>query len=116
MKQEGKTVKYGPTDVYIAEPKQGAGDKSKAILLLTDVFGLGLVNNKLLADDWARAGFYTYVPDLFDGDYLTDARKGDPKVSLAMGSEKKGEVGGGRGGKSHSESRTLFRYVINSLT
>jgi len=64
-RQDGKTVKYGPTDVYIAEPKQGAGDKSKAVLLLTDVFGLGLVNNKLLADDWARAGYYTYVPDLF---------------------------------------------------
>ncbi|CAK5268067.1 unnamed protein product, partial [Mycena citricolor] len=40
----------------------------KAILFLTDVFGLPLVNNKLLADDFARNGFKTYVPDLFAGD------------------------------------------------
>nr|CDP31833.1 Putative carboxymethylenebutenolidase [Podospora anserina S mat+] len=38
-----------------------------AILLLTDVFGLNLLQNKLLADSFARAGYLTLVPDLFAG-------------------------------------------------
>ena len=39
-----------------------------AIVLLTDVFGLGLRNSKLLADQFAsRLGYDVYVPDLFDG-------------------------------------------------
>lgn len=33
-------------DVYVAEPKEG-GDKSKAVLFLTDIFGLDLINNKV---------------------------------------------------------------------
>lgn len=60
----GKDITYGPTDVYVAEP--ASGDKSKAVLFLTDIFGLGLVNNKLLVDDFATAGYYTLAPDLFD--------------------------------------------------
>jgi dienelactone hydrolase len=72
-------TKFGNTDVYIAEPK--GGDKSKVVLFLTDIFGLGLNNNKLLADDYARAGFYTVVPDLFAGDILTDEMKDAPGVS-----------------------------------
>ena len=74
-----KIVKFGNTDVYIAEPK--GGDKSKAVLFLTDIYGLGINNNKLLADDYARAGFYTVVPDLFAGDVLTDEMKDAPGVS-----------------------------------
>ncbi|CAP68361.1 uncharacterized protein PODANS_7_3300, partial [Podospora anserina S mat+] len=38
-----------------------------AFLLLTDVFGLNLLQNKLLADSFARAGYLTLVPDLFAG-------------------------------------------------
>jgi hypothetical protein len=33
-------------EVYVAEPKEG-GDKSKALIYASDVFGLGLVNNKV---------------------------------------------------------------------
>jgi len=42
--------------------------KDKAVLFLTDACGLELVNNKLLADDYARNGCKTIVPDLFNGD------------------------------------------------
>lgn len=38
--------KINGVDVYVGEPKEG-GDKSKALLFLSDVFGLGLVNNKV---------------------------------------------------------------------
>jgi dienelactone hydrolase len=39
-----------------------------AILYLPDAYGLELVNNKLLADDFARAGYFTVIPDIFRGD------------------------------------------------
>lgn len=35
----------------------GDYDKTKALLFCPDVFGLGIKNNKLLADDFARNGF-----------------------------------------------------------
>ncbi|KAK3946831.1 Alpha/Beta hydrolase protein [Pseudoneurospora amorphoporcata] len=38
-----------------------------AILYLTDVFGLALPENLLLADSFARAGYLTVAPDLFSG-------------------------------------------------
>jgi hypothetical protein len=41
-----QTRKINGVDVYVGEPKEG-GDKSKALLFLTDVFGIGLVNNKV---------------------------------------------------------------------
>ncbi|KAJ9097241.1 hypothetical protein QFC21_004910 [Naganishia friedmannii] len=64
---KGQVQKISGHDVYVAEPKEG-GDKSKALLLLSDVFGLGLVNNKLLADDYARQGYHTYLVDYLSGD------------------------------------------------
>lgn len=72
-------VKYGPTEVYVAEPASSS-KSTKALLLLSDVFGLGLVNTKLLADDFARAGYHVYAPDLFRGEPLTDSLMADPKV------------------------------------
>jgi len=41
---------------------------SNAILFLPDAFGLEFVNNKLLADDFARAGYFTVIPDIFEGE------------------------------------------------
>lgn len=39
-----------------------------AVLYLTDVFGINLTENKLLADSFGRAGFLTVAPDLFNGE------------------------------------------------
>lgn len=38
-----------------------------AVLYLTDVFGINLTENRLLADSFARAGYVTVAPDLFNG-------------------------------------------------
>lgn len=47
------------------------GEKSdKVIFMLSDVFGYELINTRLLADDYAKAGFYVLLPDLFSGDSL----------------------------------------------
>lgn len=39
-----------------------------AVLYLTDVFGIQLAQNKLLADSFAKAGFFVIAPDMFDGE------------------------------------------------
>ncbi|KAJ6465153.1 dienelactone hydrolase endo-1,3,1,4-beta-D-glucanase [Mycena vitilis] len=54
-------------ECYVATPTVDY-PKDKVILLLTDVFGLALVNNKLLADAFAENGFKTIVPDILHGD------------------------------------------------
>ncbi|TRM64852.1 Alpha/Beta hydrolase protein [Schizophyllum amplum] len=63
----GKMEKINGVDCYVATP-EGDYPKDKVLLLLTDVFGLPLVNNKLLADDYAANGFKTVVPDFLNGD------------------------------------------------
>jgi len=66
---EGKFEEIGGIRTYVATP---AGDyaKHKVILYLSDAFGPELINPKLLADDFARHGFRTVVPDLFNGDSI----------------------------------------------
>jgi len=64
---EGNIVKMGDWDVYVALPKEDY-PKDKAILLFTDVFGVQLINNRLMADDFSRNGFQVYMPDYFKGD------------------------------------------------
>ncbi|EJT99783.1 dienelactone hydrolase [Dacryopinax primogenitus] len=55
-------------DVYITKPDSGS--KAKTILFITDVFGWNTPNARLLADEYAKAGFYVYVPDFFRGDNI----------------------------------------------
>jgi len=61
---EMKTVN-GVT-MYIARPANKKTDN--AILYLTDVFGVQLVQNRLLADSFAKAGYLVVAPDYFKGD------------------------------------------------
>ncbi|KAJ7164510.1 dienelactone hydrolase [Mycena filopes] len=64
---EGKTETIGGVSCYVATPKCDYA-KDKVVLLLTDVFGIIFINNLLMADDFARNGFKTIMPDLFNGD------------------------------------------------
>jgi len=61
----------GNWDVYVALPKADY-PKDKAILLFTDVFGVQLINNQLMADDFAKNGFQVYMPDYFKGDPIPE--------------------------------------------
>ncbi|TFY74576.1 hypothetical protein EWM64_g9436 [Hericium alpestre] len=81
---EGKFETIGGVKTYIALPTTDY-PKDKAILFLTDVFGLDLPNNLLLADDYARNGFQVYAPDLFDGDPVPADRLG-PNVRFPSSS------------------------------
>ncbi|KAJ7108764.1 Alpha/Beta hydrolase protein [Mycena epipterygia] len=69
---EGKTETIGGITCYVATPSVDY-PKDKVILFLTDVFGLALNNNRLLADDFARNGFRTIVPDIFNGDPVPES-------------------------------------------
>ncbi|KAH6849634.1 dienelactone hydrolase family-domain-containing protein [Chaetomium sp. MPI-CAGE-AT-0009] len=67
----GKEVKHNNITLYITKPDKwnprAKARAGSAVLFLTDVFGLALPENKLLADSFARAGYLTLVPDLFNG-------------------------------------------------
>jgi len=68
----GKTEKIGGVECYVATPSNADYPKDKVVLFLTDVFGLPLVNNKLLVDDFARNGYKTVAPDILNGDPIID--------------------------------------------
>ncbi|KAJ7173459.1 dienelactone hydrolase endo-1,3,1,4-beta-D-glucanase [Mycena filopes] len=80
---QGKIETIGGIESYVATPTVDY-PKDKVVLLLTDVFGLALTNNKLLADDYAENGFKTIVPDILLGDPVpTDAF--NPGVNFDIG-------------------------------
>ncbi|KAJ7483315.1 dienelactone hydrolase endo-1,3,1,4-beta-D-glucanase [Mycena latifolia] len=64
---EGKMETIGGVECYIATPSVDY-PKDKVLLFLADAFGLPLVNNQLLVDDFARNGFKTILPDYMYGD------------------------------------------------
>ncbi len=85
-KPAGRTDEIGGIPTYIAEPKNGS--KEKTIIFISDstlalslpptslltnpiaVFGWEFTNTRLLADEYAKAGFYCYLPDFHNGDSL----------------------------------------------
>lgn len=63
----GSSIKIDNIEAYIAEPKGKTVHKDTAILFLPDVIGIWQ-NSQLLADQYAANGYYTLMPDLFNGD------------------------------------------------
>lgn len=53
--------------MYMAMPTCTVGANDTGLLYLTDVFGVQLAENRLLADSFARQGFITVAPDMFQG-------------------------------------------------
>ncbi|KAM7186238.1 dienelactone hydrolase [Rhypophila sp. PSN 637] len=66
----GKEEVHNNVTMYISQPdeERRRAKPDTAVLYLTDVFGLPLLENRLLADSFARAGYLTVAPDLFSGD------------------------------------------------
>jgi dienelactone hydrolase len=65
----GKSIKIGSIDAYVAEPTGKTVHKNIAILFLPDVIGIWQ-NSQLMADQYAANGYFTVMPDLFNGDAL----------------------------------------------
>ncbi|KZP30521.1 alpha/beta-hydrolase [Athelia psychrophila] len=63
----GTLTKIGGVDVYVATP-EGDYAKDKVLLFLPDAFGLQLVNNQLLTDDFGNNGYKTILVDYLAGD------------------------------------------------
>jgi len=63
----GKSIKIGEIEAYVAEPTGKTIHKNTAILFLPDVIGIWQ-NSQLMADQYAANGYYTLIPDLFNGD------------------------------------------------
>ncbi|KAI1817658.1 dienelactone hydrolase [Poronia punctata] len=58
----GKEEKYNNVTLYVTGPPS-----DKAVVYLTDIFGIQLAENRLLADSFGRAGYLVVAPDLFNG-------------------------------------------------
>jgi len=64
----GRVEEIAGLQTYVSEPENGS--KAKTVIFLVDIFGWEFTNVRLLADQYAKAGFYTYVPDVHQGDSL----------------------------------------------
>ncbi|KAF2725800.1 hypothetical protein K431DRAFT_280520 [Polychaeton citri CBS 116435] len=62
----GRIEKVFGLDTYVAEPP--CGNPKGVVVIVPDAFGIGLPNNRILADEYARTGnFKVYLPDFMDG-------------------------------------------------
>ncbi|CZT42050.1 related to dienelactone hydrolase family protein [Rhynchosporium secalis] len=87
----GKYETVGGTNTYLAYPPGKPKNEKKtdiAILYLTDIFGTQLVNNRLLADSLALAGYFVVQPDLFNGDPIRVDQLGDPSFNITEWSQR----------------------------
>ena len=68
--RDGAYFTPGPV-ASTSDPESGSTDK-KSIVLLTDIFGLALVNCKIVADRLAEGvGCDVWIPDQFGGEHLS---------------------------------------------
>ncbi|KAL9091706.1 MAG: hypothetical protein Q9165_004782 [Trypethelium subeluteriae] len=67
---KGREEELCGISTYVAQPESGSN--AMTIIFLTDIFGWKLNNVRLLADNYAKAGFYCYVPDVHQGDSLPE--------------------------------------------
>jgi hypothetical protein len=55
---------------YVASPPEGVTPKA-IIVMISDGFGWGFINNRLLADTYAAKGnFLVYLPDFMNGVFV----------------------------------------------
>ncbi|KAJ7173460.1 dienelactone hydrolase endo-1,3,1,4-beta-D-glucanase [Mycena filopes] len=102
---QGKIETIGGIESYVATPTVDY-PKDKVILFLADAFGLPLINNKLLADDYAEHGFKTIMPDIL---------LGDPVPSDAMDPGMNFDVEGWLAKHTQVKTRPVIDKVIAAL-
>ena len=62
----GREDKLHGLDVYVAEPP--SGNPKGIVVVIPDIFGWTLPNNRILADNFAKKGdFLVYLPDFMNG-------------------------------------------------
>ncbi|KAI4859812.1 alpha/beta-hydrolase [Hypoxylon rubiginosum] len=73
----GKEQVYDGINMYVTGNTSDTG-----VLYLTDVFGIQLLENKLLADSFGRAGYLTVAPDMFNGTPAPGDINGQPDFNV----------------------------------
>ncbi|EIW67957.1 hypothetical protein TREMEDRAFT_69493 [Tremella mesenterica DSM 1558] len=53
---------------YVVDPNPPTSGKQNVIVIISDIFGVDLLNTKLFADTWAQHEWKVYVPDFLEGD------------------------------------------------
>ncbi|KAF3389085.1 Protein AIM2 [Penicillium rolfsii] len=76
----GEVKNIDGVNTYITYPKDNKTPE-KAIVFLTDIYGI-FVNAQLVADEFAKNGYLTVIPDLFAGDQISVADMDSGKVDL----------------------------------
>ncbi|SMY22677.1 unnamed protein product [Zymoseptoria tritici ST99CH_1A5] len=77
----GEMVTVGGESLYLAYPDE-CETTENAIVYFTDIFGVQLLNNRLLADSLAKAGYFVVMPDLFKGDPVPENALSDPNSTF----------------------------------
>jgi dienelactone hydrolase len=70
----GRMLNVSGIDMYVSYPP-GANTSTKALLFVTDIFGVPLLQNQLLADSLAANDYLVVMPDLFRGDAISVERQ-----------------------------------------
>ncbi|KAF7713652.1 Dienelactone hydrolase family protein [Penicillium ucsense] len=76
----GEVKNIDGVDTYITYPKDNQTPE-KAVVFLSDIFGI-FPNSQLLADEYAKSGYLTVIPDLFQGDAISTADMDSGKVDF----------------------------------
>ncbi|GAA5833700.1 hypothetical protein JCM11251_003208 [Rhodosporidiobolus azoricus] len=77
----GKVEHFNGVKAYVATPS-GDYDKTKALIFLTDIYGIDLPNGLLLADSFAKNGIPVYMPDMPNGDPIVPEDMQSGKITL----------------------------------
>jgi len=67
-KPTGTVEEIGTLKTYVSAPENNS--KAKVVIFITDIFGYEFPNVRLLADNYAKEGFFALIPDLHEGDSL----------------------------------------------
>lgn len=114
---QGSDETIGGVNTYVAR-----GTKTGTLVIATDIFGNGIPNPKLIADNLSKqSGYSVYVPDIFPGgpikpdDFILPKKASDgPPKDDVMG--KNFENFGGWLGKGNSPEKTfpIYKAVIQA--
>lgn len=63
---KGKLIDLNGIETYVVGDEKNSSEKF--LLFLTDVIGHKFINAQLIADEFAKAGYFVVVPDLFSQD------------------------------------------------
>ncbi|KZV70953.1 alpha/beta-hydrolase [Peniophora sp. CONT] len=105
---EGTYSEIAGVKCYVATPSDEY-DKTKVVLYLTDAFGIELLNNRLLADDFARNGYKVIAPDFFEGEPVHENLFEDPELRANF------DFMAWIGRHSPAHNLTRVKGVINAL-